>query len=88
MWTRIAAAILLVLGLFVLAPAFFGTAEAQGQTAQGWTVWQDGQQTVYPFKERWTGVPTAGGFTLKNSGTGVEVYYYGTFRVEHRTRSR
>lgn len=88
MWTRIAAAILLVLGLFVLAPAFFGTAEAQSATGQGWTVWQNGQQTVYPFKDRWQGAPTAGGFTLKNSASGVEVYYYGTFRVEHRTRSR
>lgn len=88
MWTRIAAAILLVLGLFVVAPLFFGTAEAQGDSAQGWTVWQNGQQTVYPFKERWAGTPTVGGFTLKNSSTGVEVLYYGTFRVEHRTRSR
>lgn len=88
MWTRIAAAILLVLGLFVLAPAFFGTAEAQADRSQGWTVWQNGQQNVYPFKERWTGNPTAGGFSLKNSSNGVEIFYYGTFRVEHRTRSR
>ena len=41
MWTRIAAAIVLVLGLFVLAPLFFGTAEAQGQSAQGWTPSQE-----------------------------------------------
>ena len=88
MWTRIAAAIVLVLGLFVLAPLFFGAAEAQGQRAQGWTVWQNGQQTVYPFKERWTGAPTAGGFSLRNSSSGVEIYYYGTFRVEHRSRGK
>jgi hypothetical protein len=88
MWTRIAAAILLVLGLFVLAPAFFGTAEAQAETAQGWTVWQNGQQIVYTFKDRWVGSPTPNGFELRNAGTGVEVYYYGTFRVEHRTRNR
>jgi hypothetical protein len=88
MWIRIAVALLLVLGLFIAAPLFLDPAEAQGDTGQGWTVWQNGQKTVYPFKERWTGSPTASGFELRNGGTGVEIYYYGTFRVEHRSRNR
>jgi len=70
----------------VLALARPLAAQSGGDTARGWTVWQNGTSTVYPADERWEGTPNPNGLTLRNGSTGVEHHYYGTFRAENRTR--
>ncbi|MHC4576636.1 MAG: hypothetical protein ACYTFD_04720 [Planctomycetota bacterium] len=81
---------LLLCGLLALITFLVDSPPAQAgpDEERGWTVWQSGARSVYRFKDRWTGSPTQSGFTVRNSATGVEVHYYGTFRVEHRARRR
>ena len=76
---------LAILGVGLLALAFLSPAEAQ-DTDHGWTVWQDGKKTVYPFKDEWIGNPNQAGFSMVNKRRGVTHYYYGTLKVEFRER--
>jgi hypothetical protein len=57
-------------------------------TAQGWTVWYGGDTTVYAAKDGWQGTVNPSGITLRNSQTGVERHYFGTFRAEMRPRDQ
>jgi len=63
-------------------------AEDAADTAQGWTVWYAGDATVYSAKDGWQGTVTPSGITLRNSQTGVERHYFGTFRAEMRPRDQ
>ncbi|MEM8883145.1 MAG: hypothetical protein AAGD14_03660 [Planctomycetota bacterium] len=81
---------LLALGLgLVIGLGFLWTQSAQAQQQdrrRGWTVFQNGKTKVYPHADRWTANPTPSGMTFRNGSTGENVLYYGTFRVEERTR--
>ena len=82
---RFVLALLLAAGV-ALGFFFARTAQAQVDRARGWTVVQDGKTAVYPQGDRWSATATPTGMTFQNGGTGEKIYYYGTFRVDERTR--
>jgi len=83
-----AAALLVALGLLA-APLLPGRdARAEGEEERGWRVLQGDHARFYPEKEDWRASPNPCGFTFTNAKEGLEIYYYGTFYVEHRTRDK
>lgn len=78
----LAFAILVVTAVLLIARP----ARAEDETERGWTVYQGNARTVFRFKDRWTAQPNPNGITLRQETTGLEVTFYGTFRVDNRTR--
>ena len=69
--------------LFIALPA-----DAGDDSEHGWTVWQGGNKQTFRFKDAWKGSPHQAGFTMRNTKSGVEHIFYGTFRVEFRPRDQ
>jgi len=65
---------------------FARTAQAEPERDRGWTVVQDNKTVIYRYNDRWSATATSSGMTFQNSGTGEKIYYYGTFKVEERSR--
>lgn len=78
-----------ILGVAGVALVFAVAAFAGGDdeaTDRGWLVVQEGRAVFYPFQEEWIGEPNPSGFTVTNAKKKLTVYYYGTFRAEHREK--
>jgi len=74
-----------VVAVAVAAAALAGGGD-DDVSGRGWIVEREGSRTFYPRDDDWFGEPNPFGFTVTNPKRRVTVYYYGTFRVEHRDK--
>jgi len=82
---KIVLSIVLAVGAALGAVALAGGPDEQNAD-RGWLVEQEGRPLFYPFQDEWLGEAHPSGFTLTNPKKKVTVYYYGTFRVEHKDK--
>lgn len=80
-WITIAG-LLVALGAGVwIRPLFAGGHEEE----LGWLVRFDGESRYFD-DEDWDATPNANGITLRNDEDGIEIFFYGNIRVDHRFR--
>lgn len=75
------------LAVAAVAAAALARGDDDEFSGRGWIVQQEGRAIFYPLDDDWCGEPNPYGFTVTNSRRKVTVYYYGTFRVEHRDKA-